>query len=64
MAKSQLRDSEEGHCRQYTQVQSLDPNRNEMEKANIYVAKHKMVDMIDCNTFKSNIGEIVLTVWI
>ena len=33
-----------------------------MEKANIYVAKHKMVDMIDCNTFNSNIGEIVLTV--
>ena len=27
MAKSQLRDSEEGHCRQYTQVQSLDPNQ-------------------------------------
>ena len=61
MAKSQLRDSEEGHCRQYTQVQSLDPNRNEM--ANIYVAKHKMVDMIDGNTFNSNIGEIVLTVY-
>ena len=38
------------------------PNRNEIAKENIYVAKHKMVDMVDGNTF--NIGEIVWTVWI